>query len=465
MRKAEWMVFLPLLLVGCAPRDGGFSGVRSSVNDRMAFDVRWHRLDEGKSAPPDEVQALLEEPMTAESAVQVALLNNRDLQARFEDLGVASAKLLAARPENPMAELEILPGEQDAPAVEITVMQSLTSFLHAARRRSVAHSEMEATKLEIAGAVMDLGLNVRKAFFAHQAAQQLSKLRYRIATSLAASYDMARRLHHAGNITDLALDTEHAMFEEAKLAVSQAQAHENDTREALNALLGLWGPDTAWRVETRMPDPEAEETNAKVLESTAVTASLDLAQLRQSIDAEAKRVGLARTEGWLPEVEVGVKTAREDTAFQVGPVLGITLPLFDQGQAQVAAARSRLRRLRERYAATAVRIRSAVRATHTRLRATQDRALHYKQVVLPLREKVVDGTQLNYNAMQTGLFELLQARQLQIDAGARYIETLTDYWFARTDLDQLRAGRMIDAGGARPNPGEQRGPARAEKKH
>jgi cobalt-zinc-cadmium efflux system outer membrane protein len=89
-----------------------------------------------------------------------------------------------------------------------------------------------------------------------------------------------------------------------------------------------------------------------------------------------------------------------------------------------------------------VRIRATVRAVRERLQGAQDRALYYRDILLPLRERIVNETQLHYNAMQQGVFELLRAREQQIRAAVAYIETLRDYWLARTDLGLLLSGRV-----------------------
>jgi cobalt-zinc-cadmium efflux system outer membrane protein len=67
----------------------------------------------------------------------------------------------------------------------------------------------------------------------------------------------------------------------------------------------------------------------------------------------------------------------------------------------------------------------------------------YREVQLPLREQIVNETQLNFNAMSTGVFQLLQAKRDQIEAGRAYVETLRDYWIARSEADQLLAGRLV----------------------
>jgi cobalt-zinc-cadmium efflux system outer membrane protein len=62
-------------------------------------------------------------------------------------------------------------------------------------------------------------------------------------------------------------------------------------------------------------------------------------------------------------------------------------------------------------------------------------------------ERIVNEVQLQYNAMQLGAFELLRAREQQIRTAIAYIETLRDYWLARTDLDQILSGRLPSANG------------------
>ena len=83
------------------------------------------------------------------------------------------------------------------------------------------------------------------------------------------------------------------------------------------------------------------------------------------------------------------------------------MPLFDQGQARIGRAMADLRQAQQAYYALGVRIRSTVRLVHERVQGAQDRALYYRDIVLPLRERIVNEAQLHYNAMQIGVFDLL----------------------------------------------------------
>ena len=123
------------------------------------------------------------------------------------------------------------------------------------------------------------------------------------------------------------------------------------------------------------------------------------------------------------------------------------LPLFDQGQARTGRAIAELRRAQQEYYALGVRVRATARSVHEQLQGAQDRALYYRDILLPLLERIVNETQLQYNAMQLGVFDLLRAREQQIRVAVAYIETLRDYWLARTDLEQLLSGRLPSPNG------------------
>ena len=183
------------------------------------------------------------------------------------------------------------------------------------------------------------------------------------------------------------------------------------------------------------------------LERAAVGASLDLAAARQDVETVARRLGLTDLTGLLPELEVGGEVEREDGEWEAGPEVGVVLPLFDQGQARRAAVRSELRRARSLYTATAVDVRSAARTLAQRLASARRAALHYQRVVLPLRAELVRQTLLQYNAMQTGVFGVLQAQQQEVEATRRYFDALAAYWEARADLDLLLQGRLPDLDG------------------
>ncbi|HEX2928177.1 MAG TPA: TolC family protein, partial [Candidatus Binatia bacterium] len=121
------------------------------------------------------------------------------------------------------------------------------------------------------------------------------------------------------------------------------------------------------------------------------------------------------------------------------------IPLFDQGQARVGRTAAELRRFQQEYYALGVRIRAQARALRDRLEGAGDRAKYYRDILLPLHERIVNEAQLQYNAMQLGPLQLLRAREQQIETAVSYIGALRDYWVARADTGQLLSGRLPNA--------------------
>jgi cobalt-zinc-cadmium efflux system outer membrane protein len=123
-------------------------------------------------------------------------------------------------------------------------------------------------------------------------------------------------------------------------------------------------------------------------------------------------------------------------------VAELEVPLFYQGQGEAAVALAEMRREQKLHNDTAVRLRSRARAVASRLTATTESVRFYEATVLPLRAQVVRETQLQYNAMSVGVFQLLQAQRDQVAAAEAYVSLLHDYWAQRTELEQLLAGGL-----------------------
>jgi outer membrane protein, heavy metal efflux system len=446
---------------GCAtvPQGAGFGDVQAVVAERAGHRVHWNQGTSSDAAVEASIREMLQGTLTADQAVQIALLNNRSLQATYEDLMVAQADLVSAGLlSNPVFDAEVRFHEAGGgTGFELALVQDFVDLLYIPLRKKVAASAFEAAKLRVAGQVLDLAADVRAAFHTLQASQQMLDMRRQVVAATGASYDLARRLRAAGNINELDLANEQALAEQSKLDLRSAEAEVAQDRERLNRLLGLWGPASAsWSVPTRLPDPSGDEVAAAGLERTAVERSLDLGAARRGVEAAARSLGVAASFGLLPEAEVGVSAEHEaEGGWGVGPAVSIPIPLFNQGQPGVAAARAELRRARQQYVALAVEVRSRVRAAWDAVTAAREQVDYHRKVVLPLRQRIVEQTQLQYNAMQVGPFQLLTARQQQIDAGAAYIRALQAYWLARIQLDQILSGRLPQseaAAGSAPGP-------------
>ena len=102
-----------LLLAGCAAfsPDGGMSFVVDTAGHELRKDVAAIRTEDDANASREAVARLLKRPLTADAAVQIALLNNRGLQAAYAELGIAEARMVAASlPPSPTLSVSRLAG-------------------------------------------------------------------------------------------------------------------------------------------------------------------------------------------------------------------------------------------------------------------------------------------------------------------------------------------------------------------
>src|SRR4029453_13667095 len=249
-RGTGWLGVLLVGLTGCASvnLNAGFAEVGAAVEERAATKIVWNRGTELDQEAADQVRSLLRRKLTVDDAVQIAMLNNRDLQTIYADLGLAEADLVqAGLVQNPVLDAAILfPLSGVRPDIQLSVVVNLLDALYVPLRKRVAAAQFEEAKLRVTGAVLDFTAEVRRAFYVHQANEQMVELRRTIVQALTASLDVSRRLHEAGNISDLDLARGRVQMEVSKGMLRSAESDVLQSREQLNALLGAWGEDTAW---------------------------------------------------------------------------------------------------------------------------------------------------------------------------------------------------------------------------
>ncbi|HET9228828.1 MAG TPA: TolC family protein, partial [Thermoanaerobaculia bacterium] len=390
-----------LLAAGCVsvPRDAGVSEVQKKIEEQ-GLKIAW--TPDQPIEPPDDakLQPLLEGELTVDRAVEIALAHNRDLLASLEELGIARADLIqASTVRNPVFDGEIrFPGRP----FEIGITQTLIDLFQLRNRRALGQAEFEAARLRVAGSVIGFAAEVRADYYTLQAAQQALAQQRTIAEAAQASAELALRQHDAGNISDLHLENEQAIYERAKLDLAGAELDEIQAREQLLADLGALSTLPLALPQQEMPsaEPSPEEVEA------ALENRLDMAIVRAEIEAARRALPLSRSETW-DEAGVGVVHEREaDGEDTTGPSLSLPIPIFDRGMAGRTRAAATLRQAEQRLHALTITARSEARATHQRLAEARARAEYLRDVVVPRRQRILQLTQLEYNAMLRGVYDL-----------------------------------------------------------
>jgi cobalt-zinc-cadmium efflux system outer membrane protein len=442
---------LSLGLGACATVRPGRSGVDELFRQRSGQRMYWNTGTAADSQVVTRVAGLLQDTLTPDAAVQVALLDNEGLQATYEDLGIAQADLVqAGLLRNPIFSFSRRTSSGDVPSavpnIQFGVVQSFLDLFQGPLRRRVARAQFAATQARVANAALDLSASVRAGFFSLQGAEQLVDLRRTTLRATYGSYQAARAIHAAGNIPDVDLTNERALYEQSRVDLEQALADAALARERLTALMGLPRADSTWRVANRLPPVPAADPSSSGLEVLAIRQRLDLSASTQDIEAAARAGGLSRGIAFLQDGTIGFDGERDiDGKWVRGPVASISVPLFDQGQAGRSLQHSRLRQTIERHNALVASVGSQVRVAQATLRAARIREAYYRAVIVPLRYRAVEETQRQFNAMTVGVFNLLLAKQAEIEAGRSLVEAQRDYWVARANLERAAGGSVPDS--------------------
>jgi cobalt-zinc-cadmium efflux system outer membrane protein len=448
-RKHLGLIFgLVLIAAGCAqvPKEAGFNEVQGLVGQRVDYQLHWNQETEADREVEKAIDELLKNELTPEAAVQIALLNNPNLQAIYEDLGVTQADVVeAGLLENPVifGQARFANRSEEATNYEFGITQNFLNILMQPSRKKLSAIRFEQVKMQVADEVIRMIAEVRKTYYSALGSRQIRDLRNEITSAARSSYDLAQRLHSAGNISDLELTRENAHFEQSRLELANSETALLNVREQLTRLMGFWGPQTNWRLPEQLPDIPTNEIPLEHLESMAIKSRLDLAAEKKAVEALAQALGITIDWRWVGQIEVGVSRERDtDRTWVTGPALAIELPIFNQRQADIARLEAQLRRSQNRLTAQAIDIRSEVRSLRNRLVMQRNLINHYRGTVLPLREQIVDLTLKKYNYMLTGAFDLLMAKQQEFEAYQKYLEAVRDYWIIRADMQRSLGGRL-----------------------
>ncbi|HEX6277399.1 MAG TPA: TolC family protein [Polyangiaceae bacterium] len=445
---------LALALGGCASSSIGsdVGRVRELTRVSTLANVADTDVD---PAVPEEARKLLAKPLDADAAVRIALLNNRELRATLREMGIFRGRLVqAGLLPNPSVEAELVP-EPDS-SLELRVEYDLTRALFAPMRSRAAEPEVEAARYRAAAAVIETGGRVRAAFYAWSAAEQRLALAHQSLDAWAAGVEAASAMFQAGNVPELDLAGNVAAYEKARVAVAETELEVATAREHLLRLLGVQGLETKIRIAGELPAAPREPGVPAGIEGRAVRASLELREARERLEGLSRRSGLATTTGIVPDLSVDVHALREtdetdaanEDRWRWGAGVNVTIPLFDRNQGTAAALDAEFDALLERYYGMAVDVRSAAREAKARVLSAHSRAQKYATVIVPAEQRVVEQTLLQYNAMQVGVFQLLDARRDELAARYAYVDALRAYWTAHSELEALLAGRRVSAEGA-----------------
>ncbi|RFC33066.1 MAG: Outer membrane protein TolC [Candidatus Nitrotoga sp. MKT] len=445
-------LFISVTLSGCATfsKDGGLGAVQKTTKDLIGKDIQWVKSVEDQDAVQSRTEELLKNPLTVNDAVQIALFNNKGLQAAFYDLGISEADLVqAGKLPNPRFAMLHTKNNGDY-KIEQLFTFNILSLLTMPKALQIEKRLFEQTQRQTAMEVLRLANETRKAYFKAVAADQSTHYMQQVRAAAEASAELARNMVKAGNWRKLDQAREQGFYADAALGVARAERNKITAYEELTRLMGLWGKQTQFTLPERLPDLPVTVDESNNIEQTAMDQRLDLQSLRLQTEALANQLGLTKATRFINVLEVGparVLEGKRSDPYKKGFEITFEIPIFDWGTARVARAEAIYMQAIHMIAETAVNARSEVRQSYKLYRSSYDIAKHYRDEIVPIRKRISAENQLRYNGMLISAFELLVNAQLQVSTVNSYIEALRDFWLSQSDLEMALIGKPLFSGG------------------
>ena len=457
-RTALLALSTALLLSGCAgfSPDGGMTAVADITGATIRKDVISIRTAADAVVAGDAVKRLLRRRLNVDTAVQVALLSNRGLQAAYNELALAEADLVQdSLPPNPTFSISRIAGN-GAVEIERQVVGDILALATLPFRSEIARQRFRQAQLRAALETLRLAAEVRRSYYRAIAANELVALLADAKSTAEATAQLALKLGQTGSLNKLDQAREQVFYAEITAELGSIRQEASSSRERLARLMGLWGSDLAFRIPNALPALPRHPSALPHIEVEAVSHRIDLQIARIELDALAKSLNLTEASRFVTLLDVaGIDRKTRDGAGppirERGFDIQFQIPIFDGGEVRVRQATETYNQSFNRLTEKAINVRSEARDAYRVYRSTYEIAGQYQREVLPLRKIITEEMQLRFSSMQIDVFALLTEARQRIASLRAAIQAKRDFWFAQSDLQTV-----VNGGGS----GESQNPTR-----
>ncbi len=444
--KSMWILGLISCCVsGCTKIPGADDYcVSSTIERRIDKQVQWNQGCYQDERICELIETLLQQELTADSAVQIALLNNPKVQEIFEEIGIAQADLVeAGLLSNPAFDLIFrFPEKKNLVTnIEYTITSSFIDLFLIPLRVKVAKAELDQTILRVTNDILDLAFEVEQTFYELQAAQQDLKYVQSIVELTSIHSELALRQQKIGNVNKLEFQQIQARYLESVLEFARIQNDIIRLREKLNRLLGFCG-DIQWKVSDNLPEIDYQGLPLNCLESVAFNERLDLQVARFDVLRLSRKLGIKQW--WVyTQGRIGIGGERDsDGTNLIGPAFSGEIPIFNYGQADRLRIHAELRQAQDHLAALEIQVLSEVREAHKLLMNDLRIINDYRARIIPLQSQILESSEELYNVMGIGIDRLIENKRQEFQAYSNYIMSQRNYWMARVQLDKALGGKL-----------------------
>lgn len=448
------LVLGALGLSGCAAfsPDSGMTAVSELTSQTIRKDVTFVRTAEGAAAVDARVHQLLSRTLTAETAVQVALLNNKGLQAAYNELALAETDLVEqSLPPNPVFSVSRISGD-GASEIERQVVGDILALATLPFRSDIARERFRQAQLRAALATLRLAADVRRAYVRAVAGNEMVVLLTDAKATAESTAQLAAKLGETGSVNKLDQAREQVFYAETTADLATARQAATSAREKLARLMGLWDDGLDFRLPNALPPLPRRPQALPSIEADAVGHRIDLQIARLELTALAKSLNLTEATRFVTLFDLaGISRRTQDPEGapfrERGFDVQFQIPIFDGGEVRVRQAAETYNLAFNRLTERAVNVRSEARDAYRVYRSSYDIASHYQREIIPLRKIITEEMQLRFSSMQVDIFALLTEARQRLASLRGAIDARQNFFLARSELQTAVNGGGTPASG------------------
>lgn len=448
------LVLGALGLSGCAAfsPDSGMTTVSELTSQTIRKDVAFVRTAEGASAVDARVHQLLSRTLSAETAVQVALLNNKGLQAAYNELALAETDLVEqSLPPIPVFSVSRISGD-GASEIERQVVGDILALATLPFRSDIARERFRQAQLRAALATLRLAADVRRAYIRAVAGNEMVVLLTDAKATAESTAQLAAKLGETGSVNKLDQAREQVFYAETTADLATARQAATSAREKLTRLMGLWDDGLDFRLPNALPPLPRRPLALPSIEADAVGHRIDLQIARLELAALAKSLNLTEATRFVTLLDLaGISRRTQDPEGapfrERGFDVQFQIPIFDGGEVRVRQAAETYNLAFNRLTERAVNVRSEARDAYRVYRSSYDIASHYQREIIPLRKIITEEMQLRFSSMQVDIFALLAEARQRLASLRGAIDARQNFFLAQSELQTAVNGGGAPASG------------------
>jgi len=442
------LVVIILFVTGCSSVQTTQEWQRlfNLTKERVGAEIRWEQSEEDKKLIAKEVKKLLSNGLTMDDAVKIALLNNRKLQAKFEDIGIGKADLVQAGFfTNPnLNAIFKSPLSKGGTALELGGIINIADLWQIPIRKKVAASKLEKTIHQISEEILNTVSEAKKAYINYVVLSLIRDEAKEIKHKVNELKDHIIYRKGFGYATELDVYMAEVSALDTDVEFSKIESELSISRYKLNRVLGLSPEKRDYEIiraiSQDLIDPPTYEKalNFAILNRPDIhIAKMHIEEARNAVELEKSRI--------ISDIKTGV-IYEEDSEGEnfLGADISIQLPIFHQNQAQIAMAEYKLRQAEKTLQAIMYQIQEEILVILERLSILAQKINILKNQILPIRKAAIGFAEKYFNAMELNMVYLLEAQKKYLESKKDYLFTLKEYHEQIIELERITAHTLLN---------------------